>query len=33
MGPVLKSINRELDLWLFFDRLLGNPRFDALLKD
>ena len=26
-------LNRELDLWFIFDRLKGNPRFDALLED
>ena len=30
-GPIF--LNRELDLWFIFDRLKGNPRFDALLKD
>ena len=27
------QLNRELDLWFIFDRLRGNPRFDALLED
>ena len=26
-------LNRELELWFIFDRLKGNPRFDALLAD
>ena len=26
-------LNRELNLWFIFDRLKGNPRFDALLQD
>ena len=25
--------NRELEFWFMFDRLRGNPRFDALLED
>ena len=25
-------LNRELELWFIFDRLRGNPRFDALLE-
>lgn len=29
-GPML--FNRELELWFVFDKLHGNPRFDALLK-
>jgi hypothetical protein len=29
-GPYL--FNRELPLWFIFDRLRGNPRFDALLE-
>ena len=29
-GPIF--LNRELDLWFIFDRLRGNPRFDALLE-
>ena len=30
-GPIF--LNRELDLWFIFERLRGNPRFDALLED
>ena len=26
-------VAREADLWFIFDRLKGNPRFDALLED
>ena len=29
-GPFL--FNRELQVWFIFDRLRGNPRFDALLE-
>ena len=29
-GPFL--FNRELEVWFIFDRLRGNPRFDALLE-
>ena len=30
-GPLF--LNRELELWFIFDRLRGNPKFDALLED
>lgn len=30
--PSRTPLNRQLDLWFIFDRLRGNPRFDALLK-
>ncbi|MDA1066827.1 MAG: hypothetical protein O3C43_10015 [Verrucomicrobia bacterium] len=26
-------LNREIGMWFIFDRLRGNPRFDALLED
>ena len=31
--PSVTPLNRELYLWFMFDRLRGNPRFDALLED